>query len=105
VQTFDATEALLGGGGGGPDPEPVTAPTGLTASNNGTIKGKLQIGLAWSAGAITVDVYRNNSKIAAATNNTGSYTDSVKVRGSGTFTYKVCSAGTSDCSANASVNY
>ena len=92
-------------GGGGPDPDPVAAPSGLTASNNGTVKGKVQIGLGWSAGAATVDIYRNGSKIRSATANTGSYTDAIKVRGSGTLTYKVCNAGSTDCSANATVNY
>ena len=101
VQTFDATEALLGGGG----TDPVAAPAGLTASNNGTVKGKRQFGLSWSSGAVTVDVYRNGGKIRSAISNTGSYTDSLKLRGSGTLTYRVCNAGTSDCSANASVNY
>lgn len=103
VQTFDATEALLGGGGG--DPEPVGAPAGLSAYKMGASKGKTQFALAWTAGAVTVDVYRNGSKIQSATTNTGSYTDSVKVRGSGSFTYKVCNAGTADCSANASASY
>ncbi len=104
VQTFNATEALLGGGGGTPPP-PVTAPSNLTATNNGTLKGNLQVGLAWSGGAVTVDIYRNGSKIRSSLNNTLSYTDSIKVRGSGTLTYKVCSAGTTDCSANATANY
>ncbi|MDQ3205903.1 MAG: S8 family serine peptidase [Pseudomonadota bacterium] len=104
VQTFDATEALLGGGGG-TDPEPVTAPTGLTAYKMGASKGKTLFDLTWTAGAVTVDVYRNGSKISSATTNTGKYTDSVKVRGSGSFTYKVCNAGTSECSANASASY
>jgi subtilisin family serine protease len=102
VRAFAATEALVGGGGGG---EPAAAPTGLSAYNYGTVKGKLQIGLTWSAGDVTVDVYRNGSKIKSAMSNTGSYTDAIKVSGSGTLTYKVCNAGTNDCSGNASVNY
>jgi subtilisin family serine protease len=102
VQAFAAAEAITGGGGGEPPP-PADAPAGLTASNNGTVKGKVQIGLGWCAA--TVDIYRNGSKIRSATANTGSYTDAVKVRGSGTLTYQVCNAGTSTCSGNASVGY
>jgi subtilisin family serine protease len=98
VQTLAATEALLGGGGG---TEPVAAPTGLTATNTGTVKGKRQIALAWSGGAGTVDLYRNNSKFATVSN-TGSYTDSTGTKG--TLTYKVCNAGTTSCSGNATVN-
>ncbi|MFP7722967.1 S8 family serine peptidase [Lysobacter sp. A3-1-A15] len=106
VQTFDATEALLGGGGGtdpGPGPDPVGAPAGLTAYNYGKSKGTTQVGLAWSGGAVTVDVLRDGSKIASAISNAGSYTDGLK--GRGTATYRVCNAGTSECSATASVNY
>ena len=102
LQTFNATEALLGGGGG---TEPVAAPSGLSAFNGGVTKGKTQFNLSWTAGAVTVDVFRNGSKIASAVNNAGSYSDAVKVSGSGTMTYKVCNAGTTDCSANATVNY
>jgi len=103
VQTFDATEALLGGGGGGPDP--VAAPAGLTAYYYGVSKGKKQFGLTWTAGAVTVDVYRNGSKVKSAISNTGSYGEALKLSGSGTLTYKVCNAGSTDCSANATVSY
>ncbi len=102
VQTFAATEALLGGGGG---TTPIAAPSSLTAVNQGIVKGKTQFALAWAGGDVTVDVYRNGAKIASAVNNTGAYTDAVRTSGSGTFTYKVCNAATADCSANASVNF
>lgn len=101
VQAFDATEALLGGGGG----EPAPAPSGLTASNLGTVKGKVSVGLGWSGGAVTVDVYRNGAKVKSAISNTGATNDAVKVRGSGTLTYQVCNAGTTSCSGSATVNY
>ncbi|KAB8198389.1 S8 family serine peptidase [Lysobacter maris] len=102
VQTFAATEALLGGG-----PDPADPPASLSAYNYGISKGKLQIGLQWSAGDVTVDVYRDGSRIASAIDNGGSYTDAVKVRrnSSGSFSYRVCNAGTSECSADASVDY
>lgn len=103
VQVFDATEALVGGGGGGPGP--VAAPSSLTAYNYGASKGKVQFGLTWTAGAVTVDIYRDGSKVQSAISNTGSYSEALKLRGSGTLTYKVCNAGTSDCSANATASY
>ena len=99
VQALAAADAITGGGGGG------TSPSGLSASNNGTIKGKVQISLAWSGGAAAVDVYRGTSKVKSAIANTGTTVDAVKVRGSGSFTYKVCNAGTTTCSNNATVNY
>lgn len=103
VQAFDATEALLGGGGGGGS-EP---PANLTGYNYGSQKGKLQIGLGWSGGAVTVDIYRDGARVASAVSNTGSYTDAVKVRGKqgGTLAYKVCNAGGSSCSGTVSVAY
>ena len=101
VQAFAATEALVGGGGTGPAP----APASLTASNNGVSKGKVQFGLAWTGGDVTVDIFRDGTRIRSGQSNTGSYTDAVKVTGSGTFTYRICNAGTTSCSADASVNY
>ena len=102
VQAFDATEALLGGGGGGSEP-----PTDLTGYSYGFDKGKLQVGLTWSSGAVTVDVYRDGSRIASAISNAGGYNDAVKVRrnSSGTLSYKVCNAGGSSCSGTVSVAY
>ena len=100
IRTYEAVAKITGAG-----PEPTTPPTGLSATRQGTVKGKLQVGLAWTGGAVTVDVFRNNARVAASVNNAGRYTDSVKVTGSGTLTYKVCNAGTTSCSANASVNY
>jgi len=98
VQALAAADVLTGGVG-------TTAPTGLTATNNGTAKGKLQVALAWSGGATTVDVYRDGVKVKSAIANGGGTTDAVKVRRTGILTYQVCNAGGSSCSAPASVNY
>jgi hypothetical protein len=49
-----------------------------------------------------VDVYRNDVRIATVPNN-GSYQDNIDLRGRGTYTYRVCEAGTSVCSNNATV--
>ena len=101
VRAFNATEALLGGGGG----EPAPAPAGLTAANTGTVKGKVNFRLNWTAGGSTVDIYRGTSKVGSGVANTGVYNDAVKVRGTGSFQYKVCNAGTTTCSATVSVSY
>jgi subtilisin family serine protease len=100
IRTYDAVAKITGAGS-----EPVAAPSNLTATKQGTVKGKLQVALGWSGGTVTVDVYRNNARIAASVNNSGSYTDAYKVSGTGTLTYKVCNAGTTSCSGNASVSY
>ena len=60
--------------------------------------------LAWG-GATTnyVDVYRNSSKLVTTAND-GAYSD--KLRTAGTYTYKVCNAGsTTTCSNEAGVTY
>jgi serine protease len=101
VRSFDATEALLNGGGG----TPALAPASLTATNTGTVKGKVGFRLNWTAGGSTVDVYRSGSKVGAGVANTGVYNDSVKVRGTGSFSYQVCNTGTTACSATVSVSY
>ena len=98
VQALTAADVLTGGVG-------TTAPSGLEATNNGTAKGKLQVALAWSGGATTVDVYRDGVKVKSAIANGGGTTDAVKVRRTGTLSYQVCNAGGSSCSAPASVNY
>ena len=92
-----------------PTPTPVAgAPTGLsaTASTRGTIK----VDLAWSGGASTVAVQRQNpgsSTFAtiATVSNGGSYRDNLGKRpASGTYTYRVCNSGTTICSNTASIS-
>jgi len=84
----------------------VTAPTStVSLTANGTkSKGLASTSLTWSGATGTnVDVYRNNT-LLTTTANDGTHTDSLgKV--TGTFTYRVCNAGTSTCSNNASVTF
>jgi hypothetical protein len=67
-------------------------------------KGSARADLTWSgATTTTVDVFRNAVKVVT-TPNDGAHTDVIgKV--SGTFTYKLCNAGSTTCSANASVSF
>ncbi len=63
------------------------------------VRGQQKADLSWS-GATTadVDVYRN-SVLRATTANDGAFTDDINSRGGGTYTYKVCEAGsTTKCS-------
>jgi len=60
--------------------------------------GVLTVDLFWTgATSANVDVYRDDVLITTVPN-TGSYTDSTGQKGNGRFTYKVCEAGTQDCS-------
>jgi hypothetical protein len=75
----------------------------LTASGS-KVKGRQTANLSWTgATSATVDVYRNNVRIVTTAND-GAYTDSV-VAGKGTYSYKVCEAGTSNCSATVNVRF
>ena len=63
------------------------------------------VDLTWSgATSGTVDIYRNNA-LLISTSNDGLYTDPIGNRGHGTYTYKVCEAGTQTCSNSATVNF
>lgn len=90
----------------------VTAPaTSLTGSGvrltarGYKVKGQQTADLAWSgATSSRIDVYRNGTRIAA-TANSGSYTDAIGQRGGGSYTYRICEAGTSTCSNLATVTF
>jgi hypothetical protein len=83
-----------------------TSSTAFTLSAKGSkTKGKLATTLSWKgATASSIDVYRNGSVIATVAN-TGGYTDNTGISGKATFTYQVCNAGTSTCSASVSVKF
>ena len=86
--------------------EPAPPPAGIVLIASGyKVKGANKADLAWlGATSPTVDVFRNGAKIATV-GNTGLYTDSIPKRGGGSYTYKVCEAGTSTCSNEATVNF
>jgi subtilisin family serine protease len=69
------------------------------------VKGLQKADLTWSGATSTnVDVYRNNNLIATTAND-GSHTDNINAKGGGSYTYKVCHAGTSTCSNNVVVSF
>jgi len=66
-------------------------------------KGLQVVDLSWNGmSGSSIDVYRNSMKWA--TPNDGSETDAINKKGNGTYTYKVCAAGTTtSCSNTATV--
>jgi thermitase len=70
-------------------------------------QGTVKVDLAWTGGASTVDVQRQNPESSqfatiATVSNSGSYRDNLgRGPASGTYTYRVCNAGTTTCSNTA----
>jgi len=63
------------------------------------VKGLQRADLTWSGStAQMIDVYRDGSRLTT-TLNTGRYSDGINRKGSGTYSYIVCEAGTSNCSS------
>lgn len=69
------------------------------------VRGVNHADLTWSGATSTnVDVYRDGSVITTTAND-GAYTDNIGSRGGGSHTYRVCEAGTSTCSNEATVTF
>jgi hypothetical protein len=87
-------------------PTPTPTPGAITLSARGyKVNGIDTVDLTWSgATSANVDVKRNGAVITTVSN-TGAYTNSTGVRGSATFTYQVCEAGTQTCSNTVTVTF
>ena len=72
------------------------APGDFVLNANGyKVKGRIIIDLSWSgATSATVDIYRDDVLIAPGITDSGAYSDQTGRTGGGTFTHKVCEAGT-----------
>jgi hypothetical protein len=69
------------------------------------VKGYQQADLTWNGlSATSIDVYRNGGKVMNTAND-GAATDPINKKGSATYTYKVCAAGTTTCSNTASLAF
>ncbi len=90
-------------GGGEPPPPP---PSGITLAAAGyKVRGRHHADLTWSgATSASVDVYRDGALIATTAND-GAHTDAIGGRGSATYVYVVCEAGTTTCSNEATVTF
>ena len=87
---------------------PVTVATGslptITLTASGRSDGTAQyMTLKWSgAGGSTVDIYRNGTRLRTTAND-GSDTNGRTFQGGATYVFRVCEAGTSTCSNEATV--
>jgi serine protease AprX len=88
-----------------PTPTPTPGQITLTASGR-RVQGRHTVDLTWSgANSTYIDIYRDGIVIATVPN-TGSYKDFIGVRGGNVrYTYKVCEAGTSNCSNEVTVRF
>ena len=85
----------------------VTAPSsGISLSVSGyKVKGTQTADLTWSGATSTsVDVFRNNVKVVTTAND-GAHTDNIGQKGGGSYTYRVCEAGTATCSTNVTITF
>jgi hypothetical protein len=88
-------------------PTPSPTPGGITLSGHGRrVQRRHTVDLSWSgATSANIDIYRDGVVIATVPN-TGSYKDFIGVRGGNArYTYKVCEAGTSNCSNEVTVRF
>ena len=79
----------------------------ITLSAHGRrVQGRHTVDLTWSpVTSANIDIYRDGVVIATVPN-TGSYKDFIGVRGGNVrYTYKVCEAGTSNCSNEVTVRF
>lgn len=82
------------------------ADVAISLSANGFKQRGLQkADLTWSgADSTNVDIVRDGV-VVATTANDGAFTDNINQRGSGSYVYQVCEAGTSTCSNEATVTF
>ena len=67
------------------------------------VKGVQHADLTWSgATSASVDVYRGSTEVITTAND-GFHTDNIGAKGGGSYTYRVCEAGTSTCSPNVTI--
>lgn len=92
-----------------PDPTATPAPPDpgdiLLSANGYKVRGVNHVGLSWSGASSTqVDIFFNGSLLTTV-NNSGSFTHNTGGRGGATYSYQVCEAGSSTCSAIVNVNF
>ena len=81
-------------------------PAVITLSASGyRVRGLQKADLTWSgATSANVDIYRDGAVLLTSAND-GFETDDINVRGSGSYTYQVCEAGTTTCSEVVTVTF
>ncbi len=74
------------------------AAASITLSANGyKVKGRQKVDLSWPGAGASVDIIRDGGTIASL-NSQSSYTDHIDLKGGGAYVYKLCNAGTTNCS-------
>lgn len=68
------------------------------------VKGVWHADLSWNYSG-TVEIYREGEIVATIDNSSGTYTDVTGFKGGGSLTYKVCEAGTNNCSPDVTVQF
>ena len=83
---------------------PPSSSISLSASKH-KVRGLQRVDLRWSGAATsTVNVIRDGVNVLTVPNS-GSATDAINAKGSGTYTYRVCEVGTSVCSNSVVVSF
>jgi hypothetical protein len=90
-----------------PTATPTATPGQITLGARGyKVQGQQRVDLSWNgATSNNIDIYRNNVLIATVSNIPGFYTDNIGARGKGTYTFRVCDAGTQNCSNQITVKF
>jgi hypothetical protein len=88
-------------------PTPTPTPVQITLHARGyKVHGLQTVDLFWSGPTSGyIDIYRNGALIATVPNQGGFYTDNINRNGRGTYTYRVCVAGTGNCSNQVTVTF
>jgi len=109
--------ALSGGPSVTPTPTPTTTapatatptatPGQITLGGRGyKVQGQQRVDLSWNgATSNNIDIYRNGVLITTVPNIPGFYTDNIRARGKGTYTYRICVAATQNCSNQVTVKF
>jgi hypothetical protein len=90
-----------------PTPTPTPTPVQITLHARGyKVHGLQTVDLFWSGPTSGfIDIYRDGVLIVTVPNDGGFYTDHINRSGRGTYTYKVCEAGTQNCSNQVTVRF
>jgi hypothetical protein len=90
-----------------PTPTPTPTPGQITLTATGRKSHGTNVAdLVWSgANSNSIDIYRNGVMVATVSN-TGVYKDFINSHGgNNSYTYKVCEAGTTNCSNEVTVRF
>jgi cell division septation protein DedD len=85
-------------------PTPTATPT--LHARGYKVHGLQTVDLFWNGvTSANVDIYRNGVLITTVPNDGGAYTDHINRTGGGTYTYRICEAGTGNCSNQVTVTF